>query len=112
MDDLVYKATRVESQQKRCMTSKKAYHNDLSSWRGKEKKKDWPRKDKSLKKGSFPPQGRKEERVVLVPISASKSSNIKYFKCLGKGSWNESSSISEEDSSCDYLPNEDDLLIV
>ncbi|RDX70450.1 hypothetical protein CR513_50309, partial [Mucuna pruriens] len=63
MDDLVHQATQ----------------------RGKEKEKDRLRKDKSPKKGSFLPQGRKEERTLLGPSPTSKSSNIKFFKCLGKG---------------------------
>ncbi|RDY12137.1 Retrovirus-related Pol polyprotein from transposon opus, partial [Mucuna pruriens] len=49
----------------------------------KEEKKN-PRKDKSHKKGSAPLQGRKEEVSTSTP-NISKSSNLKCFKCLGKG---------------------------
>ncbi|RDX92772.1 hypothetical protein CR513_25047, partial [Mucuna pruriens] len=78
-----------------------------------------------------------EEGKLPNPVPTSKSNNIKCFRCLGKGyialhcpnkrsmimkedgtmdsdsSKSESSSISQSDASCEYLPNEEgDLLMV
>ncbi|RDY13337.1 hypothetical protein CR513_01767, partial [Mucuna pruriens] len=48
-------------------------------------KEERPRKNKSPKKRSTIPQGRKEERMLPSPTPASKGKNIKCFKCLDKG---------------------------
>ncbi|RDY12435.1 hypothetical protein CR513_02776, partial [Mucuna pruriens] len=69
LEDLVYQATKVESQLKRY---------------GKEREKERPRGDKNPKKGSEVPQGRKDVVPPLTSISF-KSSSIKCFQCLGKG---------------------------
>ncbi|RDX96491.1 hypothetical protein CR513_20846, partial [Mucuna pruriens] len=42
---------------RRCLASKRTYPNGSSSWKGKETKKEQPRKDKSLKKGNSPSLG-------------------------------------------------------
>ncbi|RDX60750.1 hypothetical protein CR513_61081, partial [Mucuna pruriens] len=61
-------------------TSRKSYPND----NGRGKERGSLRKDKSPKKKSETPKGRKEEEVTPPP-SPSRSSSIKCFKCLGKG---------------------------
>ncbi|RDY12912.1 hypothetical protein CR513_02224, partial [Mucuna pruriens] len=96
---------KVELQLKRKLSSKKSYSS--SSWKGVEK----------------------EERVTP-PSSSSRSSNIKCFKCLGKGhitsqcpnkrtmilkenrEVEKSTSSSEVESSSDHSYYEDDLLMV
>ncbi|RDX70643.1 hypothetical protein CR513_50094, partial [Mucuna pruriens] len=121
---------------KRCLTLKKPYPNGPSSWSGKEKEKDKLRKEKNPNKGSFPPQGRKEEIMMPGLASTSKNNSVKCFKCLGKrhissqypnkrsmilredetvdseSSWDESSSISKLDLSSDYSHNDKDLVMV
>ncbi|RDX99852.1 hypothetical protein CR513_17032, partial [Mucuna pruriens] len=63
---------------------RRSYLNTNHSWKGKERREDKPRKDKSPKKGNAPSQGQKQEVNIFTP-NTSKSSNIKCFKCLGKG---------------------------
>ncbi|RDX65377.1 hypothetical protein CR513_55968, partial [Mucuna pruriens] len=79
---LVHQATKVELQLK--SHGRRSYPNTSSSWKGKERREDKPIRDKSPKKGSAPLQGRKEEVSISTP-NTSKSSNIEYLKCIGKG---------------------------
>ncbi|RDX73516.1 hypothetical protein CR513_46857, partial [Mucuna pruriens] len=92
---------------------------------------------KVLRRGLLYPQGQKEERMLPSLILASKSSNMKCFKCLGKrhialnyhkkrnmilkedetmdndSSRKDLSSNNNLVASCEYLPNkEGDLLMV
>ncbi|RDX71334.1 hypothetical protein CR513_49333, partial [Mucuna pruriens] len=85
MDDLVHQVIQIKAQQKRHLTLKKTYPNGPNNWRGKENEKERPRKDKSPKKESFLPEGRREERTLPSPAPMSKNSNIKCFKCFDKG---------------------------
>ncbi|RDX95730.1 hypothetical protein CR513_21698, partial [Mucuna pruriens] len=55
----------------------------MDDLKGKEKE-ERPRKDKSPK-GSSISQGQEKERMLPSPALVSKSSNIKFFKYLGKG---------------------------
>ncbi|RDY13327.1 hypothetical protein CR513_01771, partial [Mucuna pruriens] len=131
MDDLVHQATR-----KRRPTSKKTYPSGTNNWRGKEEENERPIKDKSREKGSSIPQGRKDERMLPSLAPASKSNNIKCFKCLGKAhiasqclnkrrmimqedgtidsdsSITKSSSISNLDASSEYSPNDEGGLLM
>ncbi|RDY08298.1 hypothetical protein CR513_07489, partial [Mucuna pruriens] len=102
MDDLLHLATRVESQQRRHLASKRSHPNSPEQ----------PIKDKSPKNGSLLPQGRKEEKILLIPVLASKSSNIKCFGCLGKGHIasqcpNKRSMILREDGTMDNKSSRD-----
>ncbi|RDY06568.1 hypothetical protein CR513_09413, partial [Mucuna pruriens] len=76
LEDLVHQDKKVELQLKRKLSSRKSYLS--SSWKGKEKGEDRPRKDKSPKKGNEPLSDRKEEKVTP-PLSSSRSSSIKCF---------------------------------
>ncbi|RDX73814.1 hypothetical protein CR513_46520, partial [Mucuna pruriens] len=67
IENLVHQATKGESQLKRKLSSRKAYPS--SNWKGKEKEREKPRKDKSPKKGSEIPQGQKLESTP--PTSSS-----------------------------------------
>ncbi|RDX80360.1 hypothetical protein CR513_39099, partial [Mucuna pruriens] len=98
VDDLVHQETRGKAQQKRHLTSRKTYPSGPNSWRGKEKEKERQKRDKSPKKG--------EERTLPSLSPTSKSSNIKCFKCLGKGHKasqypNKRSMIMQEDRTID-----------
>ncbi|RDX94053.1 hypothetical protein CR513_23607, partial [Mucuna pruriens] len=55
-----------------------------SGWKGKEKEKDRASREKSPKKGSEASIGRKELTPISTPMPP-RASNIKCFKCLGKG---------------------------
>ncbi|RDX86175.1 hypothetical protein CR513_32521, partial [Mucuna pruriens] len=117
LDDLVHKATRVESQQRRRLASKIAYPNDSSNWKGKEREKEWLKKDKNPKKESSILQGQKEDTPTNLS-SLSKSSNIKCLKFLWKGAHclsmpqQESSSNSKVESSSYYSHDEGDFFMV
>ncbi|RDY11898.1 hypothetical protein CR513_03377, partial [Mucuna pruriens] len=68
LSELFHQAIKVKMQIRRRSTSRKTYMGS-SSWKGKEKKKE------NLKRGNLPP----------TPY-ALRTSNIKCFKCLDKGS--------------------------
>ncbi|RDY14483.1 hypothetical protein CR513_00440, partial [Mucuna pruriens] len=133
LDNLVHQAIREKVKQKRRLTLRKSYPNDPSSWKGKGKRK----RGQERIKGNSIPQGQKEERMKPGPVPASKSNNIKCFKCLGKGyialhypkkrsmimkeygtidndsSITKSSSKRNSDASCESsLDKEEDMLMV
>ncbi|RDY13392.1 hypothetical protein CR513_01699, partial [Mucuna pruriens] len=109
LDDLVHQAIREEAQQKRRLTLRKSYPNGPNNWKAKEKEKESPRKEKSLKKGSSIPKGHKEERMLPSPVlhpnedgtTNSDSSKI------------DSLSNNDSEASYEYSPDEEgDLLMV
>ncbi|RDX96603.1 hypothetical protein CR513_20700, partial [Mucuna pruriens] len=65
-----------------CLASKRSYPSS-SSWKGKEKKRERPTKDKSPKKKSVLSHGQKVE-ATPPNLSSYRSSRIKCFKSLGK----------------------------
>ncbi|RDX68003.1 hypothetical protein CR513_53060, partial [Mucuna pruriens] len=68
------------------LASRRIYPNTPNNWKGKEREREKPGREKSPKKGSIlPPLDRKEERKLPNLVLASKSNSIKCFKCLGEG---------------------------
>ncbi|RDX76590.1 hypothetical protein CR513_43399, partial [Mucuna pruriens] len=78
--DLVYHATKVESQLKRKLSSSKSYPS-TTSWKGKEREKERFRRDKSPKKRSEVSHGQKD----VVPPSTSSSSKSSSINAWKKG---------------------------
>ncbi|RDX90014.1 hypothetical protein CR513_28171, partial [Mucuna pruriens] len=82
-NELVHQVIKVEMQIRRRSATKRTYGGS-SSWKGKDKDKDKARREKSPKKGSKISIYRKALTPTPTPIPL-RTSNIKCFKCLGKG---------------------------
>ncbi|RDX59631.1 hypothetical protein CR513_61841, partial [Mucuna pruriens] len=85
MDSFLHRLNQDIEDMVEFLASRRTYPSISNNWRGKGREKERSRREKSPKKGSILPPCRKEEGKLPNPVSASKSSNIKCFKCLGKG---------------------------
>ncbi|RDX95891.1 hypothetical protein CR513_21517, partial [Mucuna pruriens] len=86
LHDYTFISILVEFQLRR--HGNKSYPTMSSNWKGKERREEkLLRRNKSPKKSSAPFKGQREEvsKVNVLNSNTHKSSNIKCFKCLGKG---------------------------
>ncbi|RDX77586.1 hypothetical protein CR513_42264, partial [Mucuna pruriens] len=114
LDDLVHQATRVESQQRRCLVSKRTYPNGSSSWKGKDREREPPRRTrvqrrgvphhnaKCLGKGHIASQSPNKRNIIM-----RKDGNVE-----SESSLEEPSSNSEDESSSDYSHDDGALFMV
>ncbi|RDX60576.1 hypothetical protein CR513_61268, partial [Mucuna pruriens] len=119
LDNLVHLASRVESQQKRCLALKRSNPSSFDSWKGNDEERERPKQDKSPKKGSILTHGRKEETTPpnsnTLPPNAPNERNMVVREdgiVENESSREESSFSSEVESSSDSSHDEGYLLMV
>ncbi|RDX61667.1 hypothetical protein CR513_60084, partial [Mucuna pruriens] len=99
---------------KRYLTSRKSYPNVPNSWRGKEKNKERPRKEKVIRKGvSYPKAGKRRGHYLVQLLHPKVATSNEDGTIDSDSSRTKSTSISNLDASSECSPNEEgDLLMV